>query len=401
QYRIHMEDMSGNWNFFIANITVQDTTPPPTPLFANSPSGDVSGILVFDWVDGTDPSGILYYILIIDNETDPLATPGYVYFVNITNIGTESSYYELPYILPSGRYYYFLYQIDGVGHQSSSTMGTFTVISGYNGNLTDFFIIIIIIIAISVGSIATIIIVKKNAQKKAKSPRKKIPLKHILPHINKISIPKKVEIIEDKMEIEPRKTGETKDLADLDQIELDLMEIKALGEELFNEGAYLEARKQFELAKNMLLDSGRIEDAKLFSDLIEGIRELIDKRENLLKILERAKVEGNVVKLFEIYYDLTLISKKLRDSDALHMFQLEFIQIFQNDNLKLIELEDYRIILEEQIKLFLVENNTEKVIESYEKCEIITELLVQLGKEEEKINLDRYRNKKFEFLGER
>ncbi|MFW9784911.1 MAG: hypothetical protein ACFFFB_21705, partial [Candidatus Heimdallarchaeota archaeon] len=95
------------------------------------------------------------------------------------------------------------------------------------------------------------------------------------------------------------------------------------------------------------------------------------------------------------------ISKKLRDSDALHMFQLEFIQIFQNDNLKLIELEDYRIILEEQIKLFLVENKTEKVIESYDKCEIITELLVQLGKEEEKINLDRYRNKKFEFLGER
>ncbi|MFW9773597.1 MAG: DUF2341 domain-containing protein, partial [Candidatus Thorarchaeota archaeon] len=171
QYRIHMEDLSGNWNFFIANITVQDTTPPPTPLFANSPSGDVSGILIFDWVDGIDPSGILYYILIIDNETDPLTTPGYIHFVNITNEGTESSYYELPYILPSGRYYYFLYQIDGVGHQSSFTMGTFTLVSGNTGDLNNSFIIIIIIIAISVGSIATIIIVKKNAQKKAKPPR--------------------------------------------------------------------------------------------------------------------------------------------------------------------------------------------------------------------------------------
>jgi len=243
--------------------------------------------------------------------------------------------------------------------------------------------------------------VKKNAQKKAKPPRKKIPLKHILPHINKISIPKRVEIREDKMIIEPRKSEEAKDLADLDQIELDLIEIKASGEELFNEGAYLEAQKQFELAKNMLLNLGRNEDAKLFSELIEGIGELINKRENLLKILERAKVEGNVVKLFEIYYDLTQISKKLRDSDALNMYQLEFIQIFQNDNLKLIELEDYRSILEEQIKLFLTENNTTKVVESYEKCEIITELLVQLGREEEKINLDKYRNKKFEFSGEK
>ncbi|MFW9772985.1 MAG: DUF2341 domain-containing protein, partial [Candidatus Thorarchaeota archaeon] len=331
QYRIFMEDNSGNWNNVIGNITVQDITPPLAPVITNAPSGDVNGILTFDWLDGSDPSGISFYILIIDNETDPLITPGYIHFVNITNEGTESSYYELPYILSSGRYYYFLYQIDGVGHQSSSTMGTFTVISGNTGDLNNSFIIIIIIIAISVGSIATIIIVKKNAQKKAKPPRKKIPLKHILPHINKISIPKRVEIREDKMIIEPRKSEEAKDLADLDQIELDLIEIKASGEELFNEGAYLEAQKQFELAKNMLLNLGRNEDAKLFSELIEGIGELINKRENLLKILERAKVEGNVVKLFEIYYDLTQISKKLRDSDALHMFQLEFIQIFQND----------------------------------------------------------------------
>ena len=83
QYKIHIEDMSGNWNLFLSNITVQDTTPPPTPVFAVSPSGDVSGILFFDWVDGSDPSGISYYILIIDNETNPLTTPGYIYFFNI------------------------------------------------------------------------------------------------------------------------------------------------------------------------------------------------------------------------------------------------------------------------------------------------------------------------------
>ncbi|MFW9773882.1 MAG: DUF2341 domain-containing protein, partial [Candidatus Thorarchaeota archaeon] len=114
QYTIHMEDNSGNWNSFIANITVQDTTPPPPPVLTNSPTGDVSGSLLFDWNEGFDPSGISYFILIIDNETNPLATPGVLFEYNITNIGPESSYFEFSENLTVGRYYYFLAQVDGV-----------------------------------------------------------------------------------------------------------------------------------------------------------------------------------------------------------------------------------------------------------------------------------------------
>jgi len=406
QYKIHMEDKSGNWNVLIDNITVQDTTDPSPPALTNSPSGDVSGTLLFDWADGFDYSGISYYILIIDNETNPSATPGYVYFANITNVGSESSYCELPYLLPPGRYYYFLYQIDGVGHQSSSTIGTFTVVSNDPGNPpandTLIFIIIGIILAIIMGSIVSIIVVKKRVQKKVIPQLKKIPIKTILQHIDKISILQTIskpdEILKDKVEITPWKTEQVKDLGNLDQIELDLMEIKTLGEELFNEGAYLEAQKQFEIAKNMLLDSGLNEEAKLFSELIEGIKGLTDKRENLLKILERVEIEGNTMKIFEIYYDLIQISKKLRDSDAVDMYQSEFIQIFQSDNLKLLELEDYRAILEEQIKSLLIENNFEMVAEFYEKCEMISEFLIILGREEEKLNVEKFRNKKNEYL---
>ncbi|MFX0008643.1 MAG: LamG domain-containing protein, partial [Candidatus Hermodarchaeota archaeon] len=141
QYRIHMEDKSGNWNSLINNITVQDTTPPSPPVLTNSPSGDVSGILVFDWSDGIDPSGISYYILIISNETNPLSTPGYIYIFNITNIGPESSYCELPEALPIGKYYFFLAQVDGVGQQGSYTMGTFTVITNGPPEINMFLII--------------------------------------------------------------------------------------------------------------------------------------------------------------------------------------------------------------------------------------------------------------------
>ncbi|MFX0048850.1 MAG: hypothetical protein ACFE8G_11890, partial [Candidatus Hermodarchaeota archaeon] len=143
---------------------------------------------------------------------------------------------------------------------------------------------------------------------------------------------------------------------------------------------------------------GRNEEAKLFSDLFQGISGLIEKRENLLKVLDKVKVEDNVVKLFELYYDLIQISKKLRDLDAQDMYRSEFIESLQNNNLALSGLEEHRLIMEDQIK---VENNSAKVVELYEKCEIISEFLIQLGREEEKINLDKFRNKRFEFLGEK
>ena len=49
--------------------------------------------------------------------------------------------------------------------------------------------------------------------------------------------------------------------------------------------------------------------------------------------------------------------------------------------------------MEEQIKLFAAENNNAKVVELYEKYEIITDFLIQLGREEQKINLDEFRKK--------
>ncbi|MFX0059321.1 MAG: hypothetical protein ACFE8J_13580, partial [Candidatus Heimdallarchaeota archaeon] len=111
QYKIYMEDTSGNSNFVTDNITVQDTTPPAAPIITNAPSGDVNGILTFDWSDGNDPSGISYYLLIIDNEENPYNTPGFIYNFNISNLGSESSFYELVEPLSQGKYYYFLFQI--------------------------------------------------------------------------------------------------------------------------------------------------------------------------------------------------------------------------------------------------------------------------------------------------
>ncbi|MFX1291924.1 MAG: DUF2341 domain-containing protein [Promethearchaeota archaeon] len=381
QYRIYMEDMSGNWNLLTANITVQDTTPPSSPLFAISPSGDVSGILVFDWVDGSDPSGILYYILIIDNETD------HVYIFNITNIDTESSYCELPEELPIGRYYYFLAQIDGLGQQSNYTTGTFTVISiesGPPGN--NNFIIIIIIIASVIGSVTAIVIVRKRLKKEIAPPRKKVPLKIITSHLNNLSAP----IFDDKQD----KLLISKQLTEEQEIEIQVNKIKSLGEELFAEGAYLEAQEQFKLGRDLLLNVGRAEEANLFSELLAGIDGLIEEREKRLELLDQAKIERNAVQIFEIHQDLINISKKLRDPEAASFYQAELINYFQNNNWILVDLEKYRSDMDKEAESLYKNSYFENAAQLYERCEKISQLLVQLEREEEIRSIEEFRYKK-------
>jgi len=124
-----MEDNNNNWASVNDSIEVRDTTSPYAPTLIDYPSDEVSGRITFDWEDGNDPSGILYYKLIIDNESYPLITPGNIFEIEIENVGSESSCYELEEPLALGTYYFFLYQIDGSGHQSASATGTFTVIS--------------------------------------------------------------------------------------------------------------------------------------------------------------------------------------------------------------------------------------------------------------------------------
>jgi len=129
EYTIYMEDNNKNWALIHDSIEVRDTITPYAPILITYPRGEVSGKIIFDWEDGNDPSGILHYRLIIDNESYPFITPGNIFEIEIENTGSESSYYELKESLPLGAYYFFLYQIDGVGHQSTSATGTFTVIS--------------------------------------------------------------------------------------------------------------------------------------------------------------------------------------------------------------------------------------------------------------------------------
>ena len=391
-YTIYMEDRSGNSNLVSANFTVYDTIPPGPPTFTNAPSGDVSGILTFDWNDGYDPSGISYYILLIDN--DPNSTNGFVYYYNITNTGLESSFFEFTEPLANGRYYYFLYQVDGVGHQSGYAMGTFSIVSLVDPSLMNL-IIIIVIIGSLIGVSLTIIVAKKRMKKEITPPREKIPLKGIISHIERISnsdptsgknkISKKKERTEN-----PSKKDQSID----DEILNNRIEkIRNFGKELFAEGAYLEAQKQYEFAEKVLLRLGREEEALKFSDLKISIKELTEAREKKLELLEEVKAGKDSIRIFELYNDLIEISLRLKDDDTADMYKSELVQIFQTDKVKLKDLEYHRFKFYQKANSLLEEESFEKSAEIYGKCENISLFLIELGKINEAVNVEKFRYK--------
>ena len=397
-YIIYIEDYNGNWNWTSNSISVEDTITPSPPQFSNSPSGIVSGSVMFDWFDGSDASGISYYILIIDNETNPSNTPGYVFFANITNLGSTSSYYELTEVLPSGRYYYFLAQVDGAGHQSDFTMGSFTI--GMNNNLMIYIIIAIALTSVA-GSVTAIVIIRKKSQKRLRAPRKKIPLKLILSHIAEISSSIPISDGEEIQDLIIQKSN----IEDINREELlqerallpNIEEIKNLGEDLFNEGAYLEAVKQFEHARDILRNQGKEEEATLFLELIDGIKGLIKEREMRIEALEVEKVNGNSIKIFELYQDVIEISKNLRDFDAVNMFKSEMMDFFDANKLKVIELQKHRNNLELEAEISASNSQIEKAIKEFEICERISELLMNYNKNEI-INVEKFKDKKLDLL---
>ncbi|MFX0005999.1 MAG: hypothetical protein ACFFAV_04630, partial [Candidatus Hermodarchaeota archaeon] len=181
-YTIKIEDNNNNWNSITASIEVRDTIVPNAPLLIDYPWGEVKGKIIFDWEDGDDPSGILYYRLIIDNESNPLITPGNIFEIEIENLGSESSYFELEEPLPLSTYYFFLYQIDGAGHESPSTTGTFTVVSSSNENKTQFLTIQFLWWVLAIGavvSIPSIVAIKKIKKGKPTSDIDSFEIKNL------------------------------------------------------------------------------------------------------------------------------------------------------------------------------------------------------------------------------
>jgi len=391
QYRIYIEDNNNYSIYMMNNITVQDTVPPTPPTITTAPSGGLNSTLQFDWADSFDPSDISYYILIIDNESNPFTTPGFIFRINITNIGPESSFYEYTGSLSPGTYYYFLSQIDGVGEQSDFTSGSFTITSISKSKLSILDILPFLLASV-IGSITVIVIVRKRIHKKILPQRKKIPLKMIINHINKIS---SEETILEKGEQE-KKTDDK--ILPKKELENRLTEIKSLGEELFEEGAYLEAQKQFEQAEELLLKLGNNEEATYYSKFILKIDELNEEREKKLELLEQEKLENNAINIVDLYFDIIGIAKVLKDLDSIEMYESDLIQLHESGILSISDFEHRRDKLEEEAYLMLNQQHFQKAAKYFENCEEVSQVIVKLGRVEENIILEKFRMKRNECI---
>jgi hypothetical protein len=240
-------------------------------------------------------------------------------------------------------------------------------------------------------------VVRKRLKKEITPSREKISFKVISNHINKLL---SSQTVLETYKIQNIKSEDKQGEQLTDEIELEarINKIKAMGEELFAEGAYLEAQKQFELARDILVNRGKKDEAKLLSELISGIDGLIEEREKRINILEQVKIEGDPVKLYEIIYEIIEISKKLRDPDTISMYKSELIQFFQINEFKLLDIENYRNNLEVKAESLFDSNEFELAAQLYEKCENYSQFLASLEKVGEIANIEKFRNKKAECL---
>ena len=172
---LYANDTVGNINDICKLTLHKDSIAPPPPNLLTYPQGKVDIPIIFDWEEGSDPSGISQYRLIIDNEIDPFSTPDFIFEIYINNTSPESSYYKFNQSLSPGTYYFHLFQFDGVDHESNSTSGSFIVIkSDITPPSIQWWIIVLAIVissliaAVSIKKIKNKVNKQKNLNKKDK-----------------------------------------------------------------------------------------------------------------------------------------------------------------------------------------------------------------------------------------
>lgn len=279
------------------------------------------------------------------------------------------------------------------------------------------------------------ILLKQSFEKKMHPKQKIIPLKLIISHVNKIT--KSRPIFEKNPPKDFVIPEEFEEKAENGNVNLHIDKILMIGEELFASGAYLEVINHFDQAAASFQREGYEIESHIFYKKANEIRSLVAERAGKLTLLEHAKLCKNWENASTLYREIIEISEKLNDSDGLNVYQAELNQMEINRNQQQMMnkqnseiLKNRENIPEKEINLLpsfnfygelkqfalrdlvLKRNNLEenaKRLEKmrlfksaavfYNKCEDISFHLVHLGKEEEKINVENYRTKKMECLG--
>ncbi|MFX1436466.1 MAG: LamG-like jellyroll fold domain-containing protein [Promethearchaeota archaeon] len=292
---IHANDSARNLSDPVILRLYKDTDAPSAPNLITFPQGEVSGNLLFEWELGSDPSGILKYRLIIDNEDNPFATPGFLFETNVTG-----SSYTYTGTLQPGTYYFFLYQIDGAGNQSPASSQSFSISSPSQPSEFPIWIIFVIIGA-AVGGVVGIVVLKKSKSKK----------KYI------DQIPEKKPAVKSVQEV-------TEEISLLDYDILKVMshsELSRREENLLEHIRHLEESKKYSKAAELIGELilieeilGNSQEVQLYRQkqidvAIKGLEYLKEQYEIESK---KAALSGDYSKALELYNESKVISDNLK-----------------------------------------------------------------------------------------
>ncbi len=285
---------------------------------------------------------------------------------------------------------------------------------------------------------------KAKNRRDARRKKKKRPLQKFQNHLYHIMGPRILDLVL----FEKRKSASDLTKArDQATLEMQIQAIHELGDQMLLQGNYLAVINSFRQASETLSNLNLLKAAKLFSRRAEEIYNLLKLRADFLTTLEREKPAKNLAKMKLLYNEIIEISKKLNDTFWVDAFQREFEKCqrdvasnrskikkrtwsrtgnLQSKLYALLEapaslsesnknqgtfslksevqkfaieaLEHKRNHLEDQAGKLEKQSEFRSAATFYEKCERLTQHIIQLGKLDEQANLKLYRTKRLACL---
>jgi len=144
---------------------------------------------------------------------------------------------------------------------------------------------------------------------------------------------------------------------------------------LFVKGKYKESLDLQKKLKRMLHRVGRWEEADIYHEKIEQMKEIIGERDGYLKQLKSALENNDHYITLRLYKNIIVISMALNDKEFADKYDSEMEKYMLDNKLNLTNLDLRRDLLEEQARTAEERYNFQEAFDLYGECEKISLLL--------------------------
>ena len=144
---------------------------------------------------------------------------------------------------------------------------------------------------------------------------------------------------------------------------------------LFVKGKFKESLELQKKLKRILHRIGRWEEADIYHEKIEQMKEIIGERDGYLKQLKTSLENNDHYITLRLYKNIIVISMALNDKEVAGKYDAEMEAYMKENKLNLSALDLRRDLLEEQAKTAEGRYNFQEAFDLYGECEKISLLL--------------------------